>query len=371
MTFQIRRAERQRAKLKLGISGTSGSGKTYSALRLACGIAGGDWTKVILIDTENGSGELYSHMGPYQVIPFHPPFSPQRYVEAIRFAVKGGAHVIVIDSISHEWDGIGGCLEIQTKLGGRYQDWARVTPMHKDFVDEMLHSQAHVIVTTRKKQDYAIEQNEKGKSAPKKVGLKEIQRDGFEYELTINFDVDISHFAVTSKDRTGLFMPRGPFQITDDTGRELIEWANSAREVADPEEKKPSDIHQAPSPALSDGSTQRQGASSTSTIPAGTKPTASTALESSSSSTASTRKNINFNAKMELGDESHMARFQSYRMPGWVDDKFKNRILSDCPPSSVDAYLKHLVAAWKGKVPDQPEVHEFFEICEQWVNEYL
>lgn len=227
MSFQQRTAERKKAKLKLGISGPSGAGKTYSALLLASGITGGDWSKITLIDTENGSGELYADLGPYNVIPFPPPFDPRRYIEAIQAAVKGGADVIVIDSISHEWDGKGGCLELQAKLGGKYQDWAKVTPLHNDFVNAILQSPVHVIVTTRKKQDYALEQNERGKPAPKKVGMKEIQRDGFEYELTINFDVDISHFAVASKDRTGLFMPRGPFMIEAGIGKELITWANS------------------------------------------------------------------------------------------------------------------------------------------------
>lgn len=236
MAFQINTASRKKAKLKLGLSGVSGAGKTYSALLLARGIAG-SWEKVTLIDTENGSGELYSHLGPYKVIPFGAPFDPRRYVEAIVFAVKSGAQVIVIDSITHEWDGIGGCLELQANLGGRYQDWSKVTPLHKAFVDAILQSPVHVITCTRKKQDYEMT-NDGGKAKVQKMGLKEIQRDGYEYELTINFAVEISHYATASKDRTGLFMPRGPFQITQQTGEELIAWANSGAEVAAPEAPK-------------------------------------------------------------------------------------------------------------------------------------
>lgn len=239
MSFQVRKAERKKAKLKLGISGPSGSGKTYSSLLLAHGIAG-DWDKVTIIDTENGSGELYTHLGRYNVISFAPPYSPQRYVEAITAAWKGGAEVIVIDSISHEWDGKGGCLDIQTKLGGKYQDWAKVTPMHNSFVEAILQVPVHVIVTTRKKQDYEMSRDANGKNKVEKVGLKEIQRDGFEYELTINFDVEINHFAVASKDRTGLFMPRSCFQITEETGRELLAWAESGAELAPVESPKPS-----------------------------------------------------------------------------------------------------------------------------------
>jgi len=225
-TFQLRKAERKKVKLKLGVSGPSGSGKTYSSLLLAYGMTG-SWEKITLIDTENGSGELYSSLGPYNVISFEAPYSPQRYVEAIDAAIQGGAEVIVIDSISHEWDGKGGCLDIQTQLGGRYQDWARVTPMHNAFVDKILHSPCHVIVTTRKKQDYEMTKDSSGKAKVQKMGMKEIQRDGFEYELTINFDVEINHFATASKDRTGIFMPKGPFQITPDTGKELLAWSES------------------------------------------------------------------------------------------------------------------------------------------------
>jgi AAA domain len=225
-TFQLRKAERKKVKLKLGVSGPSGSGKTYSSLLLAYGMTG-SWEKITLIDTENGSGELYSSLGPYNVISFEAPYSPQRYVEAIDAALQGGAEVIVIDSISHEWDGKGGCLDIQTQLGGRYQDWARVTPMHNAFVDKILHSPCHVIVTTRKKQDYEMTKDSSGKAKVQKMGMKEIQRDGFEYELTINFDVEINHFATASKDRTGIFMPKGPFQITPDTGKELLAWSES------------------------------------------------------------------------------------------------------------------------------------------------
>lgn len=230
-TFQLRKAERKKVKLKLGVSGPSGSGKTYSSLLLAYGMAG-SWDKVTLIDTENGSGELYSSLGPYNVIPFEPPFSPQRYVEAINAAVQAGSEVVVIDSTSHEWDGKGGCLDIQNQLGGKYQDWAKVTPMHNAFVEKILQSPVHVVVTTRKKQDYEMTKDSNGKAKVQKLGLKEIQRDGFEYELTINFDVEINHFATASKDRTGLFMPRGPFVITPDTGKELLAWANSGKEVS-------------------------------------------------------------------------------------------------------------------------------------------
>jgi len=227
MSFQIRKAERKKAKIKVGLGGPSGAGKTYSALKLASGMA--PWEKIVLIDTENGSGELYSSLGPYNVIPFNPPFSPQRFIEAINQSVAAGMEVAVIDSTSAEWEGIGGCLEIYNKMGGKFQDWAKITPMHDAFIAAILQSPIHIITTLRKKQGYEMN-NTDGKVKVQKVGLKEIQRDGFEYELTINFDLEMNHFATASKDRTGLFMPRGPFVITEETGKEIAAWATSGAE---------------------------------------------------------------------------------------------------------------------------------------------
>src|SRR5574343_215030 len=116
MAITLRKAERKQAKLRVGMSGPSGSGKTYSALLLARGLAS-EWDKVCLIDSENGSGELYSDLGTYNIIPLKAPFTPESYIEAIQAAENAGMEVIVIDSASHEWDGKGGCLEINERLG--------------------------------------------------------------------------------------------------------------------------------------------------------------------------------------------------------------------------------------------------------------
>jgi len=227
--LQLRKAERKQAKLRVGVSGPSGSGKTYSALLLAKGIAK-DWDKVALIDSENGSGELYSDLGDYNVVTLSAPFSPERYIEAIKMCEAGGMEVIVVDSATHEWDGKGGCLEIQEQLGGRYQDWAKVTPRHQKFIQAIVECESHIITTTRRKQDYEMT-NEGGKVKVQKVGLKEVQREGFEYELTLAFEVDIRHYATSSKDRTGLFMDKPPFMITEETGKTLGAWAASGAAV--------------------------------------------------------------------------------------------------------------------------------------------
>lgn len=230
--FTIRKAERKQAKLRIGVSGPSGSGKTYSALLLARGMSS-DWNKVGLIDTENGSGELYSHLGDYQVITLEAPFTPERYIEAIHEFERAGIETLIIDSVSQEWEGTGGCLDIVDKLGGRYQDWGKVTPRHNSFLQAILQSGLHIITTTRRKQDYEMTKGNDGKVKVEKMGLKEVQRDGFEYELTLAFDVDTRHSARASKDRTGLFMDKPEIVITQKTGEELKDWAESGAKVRD------------------------------------------------------------------------------------------------------------------------------------------
>jgi hypothetical protein len=218
--MEIRKAARSRSKLRIGITSPSGGGKTYSALLLASGLT--DWGKICVIDTENGSAELYSELGPYNVLVLDPPFSPSRYIDALKAATKDH-EVIIIDSASHEWDGEGGCLDIHSKLGGEFRAWKQVTPMHRKFVQAILQCPAHIITTTRRKQDYAMVVDS-GKAKVKKMGLKEIQREGFEYELTVNFQIGEGHNAVASKDRTTLFKQEEPFIITKETGELIKKW---------------------------------------------------------------------------------------------------------------------------------------------------
>jgi len=226
--IEIRKATRKQAKLRIGLSGPSGSGKTYSGLLLARGLAS-SWDKILLIDTENGSGELYSDLGDYNIITLTAPFTPERYIEAITAAEKSGIEVIVIDSTSHEWEGKGGCLELNDKLasakykGNTWAAWSEITPRHQQFIQAIISSSCHVVTTARSKVDMIQTEDKK----IKKVGTKEIQREGFEYELTANFNIDRdNHLAISSKDRTGLFIDRDPFTITTETGEELKKWNN-------------------------------------------------------------------------------------------------------------------------------------------------
>jgi len=223
----LRQATRTKAKIRLGLSAVSGGGKTYSAILIAKGLSKGDLSKVAIIDTENGSADLYAHMGNYNVLTLNAPFSPERYIDAIKTCEDAGMNVIIIDSITHEWDGKGGCLQIQEQLGGKYQDWAKVTPRHQAFIDAILQAKCHVITTVRRKQDYEMTKDAGGKMKVEKAGLKEVTREGFEYELTANIELDIRHNATALKDRTGLFMDQPQFTPSEETGKKLLEWCEN------------------------------------------------------------------------------------------------------------------------------------------------
>lgn len=229
--MKLQKAERKQAKLRIGLSGPSGYGKTYSALLLAYGITD-DWSKIAIIDTENNSASLYSHLGSFNVLLLQEPFAPERYIEAIKLCENEGMEVIIIDSISHEWQGKGGCLEIHEKLGGRFNDWAKVTPRHNAFLDAIIQSKSHVITTSRRKVDYSIDHDSNGKTKVTKMGMKEITRDGYEYELTVNFELlNDNHLAKASKDRTSLFASKPEFVINSSTGTKLKEWCMQGKSV--------------------------------------------------------------------------------------------------------------------------------------------
>lgn len=224
--MKLKKAQRSNVKLRLGISGASGFGKSYSALLLAYGITN-DWEKIAIIDTENSSANLYAHLGNFNVLSLSNPFSPERYIAAIEVCEKSNMEVIIIDSITHEWNGTGGCLEIHNKLGSRFQDWNKVSPRHQAFIDAILNSSCHMITTVRRKIDYSLESTSNGKTRVVKLGTKEIMREGYEYELTVNFEViNDKHLVRASKDRTGLFMNKPEFVINKATGKKLIAWCN-------------------------------------------------------------------------------------------------------------------------------------------------
>lgn len=220
--MQLRKALRKAAKLRIGFSSVSGGGKTYSSLLVASGLAS-SWDKIALIDTEAGSGDLYAHLGDYNVLTLT-TFAPEKYIEAITSCEQAGMEVIIIDSITHEWEFL---LQVHAKMtGNSFTNWSAITPRHDAFKNKILQSPCHIFTTVRRKTEYEMDQSG-GKTKIMKLGTKEQTREGFEYELTANLEINENHLAKASKDRTGLFVDQDEFKLSADTGRLLKNWADS------------------------------------------------------------------------------------------------------------------------------------------------
>lgn len=228
--MQFKRAERKKAKLRLAMCAPSGAGKTYSALLIAMGMGG----RTAMIDTEFGSGELYADLCEYDVLQLSPPYTPAKYIQAIKAAEDAGYDYIIIDSLTHAWAGEGGLLEeVDNKSKGKansFAAWRDNTPLHNQLVNAMLNSKCHILATMRSKVAYELQKNDRGKMAPVKMGLAPVQREGMDYEFTVVFDLSIEgHYATASKDRTSIFDGQ-TFVPTIETGEKLIEWLNTGAE---------------------------------------------------------------------------------------------------------------------------------------------
>jgi hypothetical protein len=254
MALQLKKAERKKAKLKLGMSAPSGGGKTLGALLIAYGLMKEKypklpdaelWAKIAIIDSENGSGELYANtekagvpIGEYCAITLTAPFTPEKYIEGIILCFNEGIEVCIIDSTTHLWAGVGGALEkqgdIAKRTGNSYTAWRDVTPSHNRFIDTMLQTDIHIIATMRSKTEYVQEKDQTtGKTTVRKVGLNPIQRDGMEYEFTAFLEIDAEHNAFGSKDRTGL-VDQLYFKISPDVGKQFMKWLESGVDASTP-----------------------------------------------------------------------------------------------------------------------------------------
>lgn len=224
--MEIKKASFKGKKLRVGISAPSGYGKTYSSLLAAFGMCN-DWEKICVIDTEESCG-LYHSLGPFNVINLKAPFNPEKFISAIKLAEDSGMSVIVLDSISAEWQGQGGCLDIHEALGGRFQDWAPVKKRHQALIDSILNSKCHVITCVRRKVEYSLDKDNTGKSKVYKLGTKEITQEGFEYEMDVNFEIiNENHLSKATKDRLNYFMNKPEFVINTSTGKKLIQLVSS------------------------------------------------------------------------------------------------------------------------------------------------
>lgn len=219
----FKRAKRSKLKLKMLIAGPSGAGKTFSSLKLAKGFLG-TLDNVGVIDTEK-SAEIYDRLGNYGVVSFEPPFDPRRLIKLIDMSIEEKLDLLIIDSITKFWEGPGGMLNIHEAMGGKFQDWAKANVIWDSMIQKIVQSDIHIIACVRKKSDHEIVEKN-GKKVVEKMGLKNMIRDGFEYEFSCGLDLNLDHVAQVSKDRTGIFESICPVMLSESHGEMLRRWCD-------------------------------------------------------------------------------------------------------------------------------------------------
>lgn len=236
--LNIREAEREGARLVIGLSGLSGEGKTYTALQLAWGLANFDAKKVGLLDTENRRGSLYADclkddsgkVHRFLIGDLDAPFSPDRYKQAILEFQAAGVEVLVIDSVSHEWEGTGGCEEIATLSEGKIANWKLAKAKHKMFMNTLLQCDMHVIacIRAREKTDFT------NPKSPKRLGVQPIQEKNFAFELTASlmmWEKGRAQQLLKCPEELLPILGRGKGYITPNDGKALRDWVDGAKAI--------------------------------------------------------------------------------------------------------------------------------------------
>lgn len=233
---------RAKSKLRMALTGVSGAGKTLGALYIAYGLTG-DWSKIAVIDTEHERARMYANRtdlgtGKFLYCPLYPPYTAERYTSLVKEAasVVGPDGVVIVDSFSHAWNNEGGVLDVKDRIAAQagknsYTAWNEAGKVQNSLVNTILAVGCHTIVTMRSKMDYVMQENERGKTQPVKVGLAPVQRDDTEYEFDIVLDIARSHIATASKDVT--FLDKYGEIITPELGRQLKAWLDDG---VDPEQ---------------------------------------------------------------------------------------------------------------------------------------
>lgn len=252
--FDPKKARREKMKAVVGFIGCSGSGKTAGALLTAYGMmkeAYPDlsdeeiWDKIGVIDTEHGRAKLYAdtdfdgtRIGQFLHIDFTPPYTTDRYNQAVMAMKQAGCEVIIVDSLSHNWQGEGGIVDAHSKMqGNSFQNWGKLSSETNELIKTLTRNNVHILATLRTKQEYVVELNAEGKSVPKKIGTKPVQKDEMEYEFMLNFSIGIDHIAETSKDNTRIF-EGNPQRITPEVGAKLYQWLELGIDVQAEERRK-------------------------------------------------------------------------------------------------------------------------------------
>ncbi len=237
--FNIRPAERRQAKLRLALTGVSGSGKSLGAINIASGMGG----KFVVIDTEHKSADLYANIAKYDVLTLDKPFTPEKYIQAIQYCEQQGYETIIVDSLSHAWAGEGGVLDMHeaatqaSSSKNSYTAWKDVTPWQNKLVNTIIQSPAHIITTLRVKTHHDIV-DVGGKKRPVKIGLAPIQKEGMEYEFTVVLSLDKDSYLYTSsKDRTSIFEGKHE-KLSKETGKQLMAWLMDGKSQEDVEREE-------------------------------------------------------------------------------------------------------------------------------------
>ena len=249
--FHASEATREAILLRASLCGPSGAGKTKTALIIATRLVEKlGLGAVFVIDSENRSALRYAY-SPRSLQGYrfkHVPmpqddYSPAAYVAALDYCEGQGAGVIVIDSLSHAWNGVNGVLEQVDQVTERSRSkssfsegWKAMTPVHNRLIQRIMSSSAHVLFTMRAKTDWVIQENEQGKRGPQKVGMAPIQREGVEYEPDLAFELTVpDNVLVVSKSRCDRLVPgeqvRRPGAEFADI---ILEWLEDADPVAEP-----------------------------------------------------------------------------------------------------------------------------------------
>jgi hypothetical protein len=228
-TFLFRPATKEQAKARVALDGPSGSGKTYTALILATVFAAADATKIGVIDTERGSAAKYAHRFTFEHLALH-TFSPDTLTKALAAAAEQGFGVVVVDSTSHFWEGTDGMLEqvdnaARRSYGGNsFGGWKDARPMERRMIDALVAYPGHVIVTMRTKSEWVIEQNEKGRTVPRRIGTKPVQREGIEYEFDVVGELDLDNTLCISKTRCEDLAGQVIRKPDDDLAKTILAW---------------------------------------------------------------------------------------------------------------------------------------------------
>jgi hypothetical protein len=249
------KATKKQQKGRVALVGPAGSGKTYTGLIFAHALSRGG--RVAVIDTERGTASKYAGdtapdgtVFDFDVLELE-TFEPEKYIRALADAAKEGFAAVLIDSLSHAWTGEGGILEQKDAMGGRFQDWAKLTPKHRKLIDAILNYPGHVVATMRAKTDYVISTNDKGKPEPKRIGLKPEQREGMEYEFDIWGMFDTDSTLTIEKSRCTSLRNKVIREPTKKVAEELLAWLDEGI-VAPPKAPPPSDPTPLPSGAPAD-----------------------------------------------------------------------------------------------------------------------